>query len=95
MLCADKQPGEFMVHFTIYFHICHGNSRNEVVRGGHRRVVEERTVLGDRRRIGSLVCRLPRPAEGVRRYRHQLHCHSQVSEDEDSANSMSSSGRHF
>lgn len=68
MLCADKQPCKFMVHFTIYFHFRHGNFGNEVVRSGNRRMVEERAVLGDRRRVSSLVCGFPRALEGVCRH---------------------------
>lgn len=39
--------------------------------------MEKRVILGHWRDVGSSLCRLPRPPEGTRRHRHQLHGHVQ------------------
>ena len=46
-------------------------------RGEHRGVVEERAVLGHRRRVGASLRRRAGPAQGPGRDRHQLHRHLQ------------------
>ncbi|KAG2643506.1 hypothetical protein PVAP13_2KG339200 [Panicum virgatum] len=69
-----RQP---LLHRALHVHLRDGHPGDALERGEHRGVVEERAVLGHRRRVGAPLRRGAGPAQGPRRDRHQLHRHLQ------------------
>ncbi|KAG2635107.1 hypothetical protein PVAP13_2NG336042 [Panicum virgatum] len=74
---VDQHVRQPLLHRALHVHLRDGHPGDAVERGEHRGVVEERAVLGHRRRVGAPLRRGAGPAQGPGRDRHQLHRHLQ------------------